>query len=272
MTQILKAACVQIDSGANIQNNLEKAASFIHQAVKDGAEFVATPEVTDQVISNRAEVMEQSFLEQDHPGLPFFSELAKDLSITLLIGSMSVRQGEEKIANRSYLFDPQGQITARYDKIHLYDVDLPSGESHRESKIFKAGKGVVTVDVQSCKLGMSICYDIRFPHLYRKMAKMGAQILSIPAAFTVPTGQAHWETLLRARAIETGSFVIAPAQCGTHQGARQTYGHSMIIGPWGEILASIGDGEGIIMAELDMQMVQNARQAIPALLHDQEIE
>lgn len=267
----LKAACVQLDSGPDIARNLETTAGLVRDAAGQGAKLIATPEVTDQVISNRAERLGETHGEDTHPGLPFFAGLAKELKIHLLIGSMIVRIAPDKIANRSYLFAPDGVIKARYDKIHLYDVDLPTGESHRESRIFVPGTQASVVDLGAAKLGMTICYDLRFPHLARSLGKEGADIISIPAAFTVPTGKAHWEILLRARAIEAGCFVLAPAQSGDHEGARKTYGHSMIIGPWGDILAERKDsGPGIIFADLDLEQVKKTRNSIPALQHDRE--
>lgn len=273
MGEVLKVACVQMNSGSDIHKNLEQAGEFIRLAAADGAEFIATPEVSDQVISNRAEKMDLMLSEADHPGLPFFCGLAQELKINLLIGSMCIKIAGDKMVNRSFLIGPQGSIRARYDKIHMYDVDLPNGESHRESKVFQAGgiADMVHMNAQ-INVGLSICYDIRFPHLYRALAQKGAHMFTVPAAFTVPTGKAHWEVLLRARAIESGAFVIAPAQCGDHEGARQTYGHSMIIGPWGEILAEMKEGTGVIDAELDMDAVTRARQAIPALKHDREFQ
>ena len=181
---------------------------------------------------------------------------------------MSIKLGDNRIANRSFLFSDTGEIVARYDKIHLFDVDLPTGESHRESDLVRPGEEAVVAETPWAIIGLSICYDLRFAYLYRDLAKAGASILTVPAAFTVPTGKAHWETLLRARAIETGSFVLAPAQCGEHEGGRQTYGHSLIIGPWGEVLADAGEDTGFIIAELDLSAVEKAREAIPALKHD----
>ena len=266
---MIKAACIQLNSGSDIQKNLDAARDLIREAAGQGATLIQTPEVTDLVISNRAETIDTALMEEQHPGVPFFSLLAAELGIHLIVGSMCVNvPGEEKVANRCYVFNPDGEIAARYDKIHLYDVDLPSGESHRESKVFIAGDALVTTDVADTKLGLSICYDVRFAHMYRDLAKAGAQILSVPAAFTVSTGEAHWQVLLRARAIETGSFVLAAAQSGDHDGARQTYGHSQIIDPWGRVLVGMTTGEGYITADLDMAEVTKARQAIPALQHD----
>ena len=273
MSTKIKVACVQMNSGSDIQKNLEQAGEYIRMAAKDGAKFIATPEVTDQVISNRAEKIDLMLSEADHPGVPFFCGLAKELDIDLLVGSMCIKIANDKMVNRSFLISPQGEIRARYDKIHMYDVDLPNGESHRESKVFQPGAAANVVHMgENINVGMSICYDIRFPHLYRNLGKKGAHIFTVPAAFTVPTGKAHWEVLLRARAIESGAFVMAPAQCGNHEGARQTYGHSLIISPWGDVLAEMKEGTGIICAELDMEAVTRARQAIPALQHDREFE
>lgn len=271
MTNALKVSCIQLDSGADIADNITVTGGFIREAASSGSRFIATPEVTDQVISNRAEKLDQMHREADHPAVAAFSTLAGELGITLLIGSICIKREDGKMANRSFLFGQDGSIRARYDKIHMYDVDLPTGESHRESKVFEPGTQTNIIPLEGgFTLGTSICYDLRFPHLFRDMAKKGANIFTIPAAFTVPTGQAHWEVLMRARAIESGSFVMAPAQSGDHQGARKTYGHSMIIGPWGEILAMKESGIGVISAELDLAAVEKARAAIPALTHDRE--
>jgi predicted amidohydrolase len=273
MAEILKAACIQLNSGPDIKANIEAAAVLIRQAAKAGATLIATPEVTDQVISGRADKIGETHTEETHPGIPFFAALAGELKVHLLIGSMIVRIAEGKVANRSFLFGPEGVLKARYDKIHLYDVDLPTGESHRESRIFAPGVKAPVVDIGDVKLGMTICYDLRFPHLARSLAREGAGVIAIPAAFTVPTGKAHWETLLKARAIETGSFILAPAQSGDHAGARKTYGHSMILAPWGEILAERAEeGPGFITADLALQRISEARSAIPALQHDREFD
>ena len=275
MAETFQLACVQMTSGQDIAENTKVASEYIRKAVSDGAQFVATPEVTDQVISNRAEKIDQAFDQNNHPSVEAFAKLADELSIWLLAGSLCIRcetiEGP-KIANRSFLFSPSGKIVAAYDKIHLFDVQLPTGESHTESAVFQAGDVLHVVETDHAKVGMSVCYDMRFPHIYRDMAKQGAELLCIPAAFTVPTGKAHWEVLLRARAIECGAFVVAPAQCGDHQGARQTYGHSMIIGPWGDILAQKDEKPGVITADIDLSEVEKARAAIPALQHDRDYQ
>ncbi len=269
---ILKTACIQMNSGPVIRDNLIAAAELIREAAGQGAQFIATPENTCHMRYPQSEKLKTAQPEDSHPGIPFFSQIARERNVWLLIGSMSIKLTDGHIANRSFLFTNTGAIAARYDKIHLFDVDLPTGESHRESDIVRPGEQAVIADMPWAKLGMSICYDLRFSYLYRDLAKAGAAILSVPAAFTVPTGQAHWHTLLRARAIETGSFVIAPAQCGEHEGARRTYGHSLIVGPWGEILAEGGEEPGIIIADLDLSAVEKARSAIPALKHDRKFK
>lgn len=268
----MKIACVQITSGPVIQENLDHAASFIREAAGQGASFIATPENSCHLRYPPAAKLDSAFPMETHPAIPFFSGLAKELNITLLIGSVAVKT-EDKLWNRSLLFNPDGELVTTYDKIHLFDVQLPTGETHKESDIMKPGEKAVTAKIDDeFTLGMSICYDLRFAYLYRKLANKGANILSVPSAFTVPTGKAHWETLLRARAIEIGSYVIAPAQVGTHEGGRQTYGHSLIISPWGEVLADGGEQEGFITVEIDIKNVQQARQSIPALQHDREVQ
>lgn len=274
MSESVKAACIQMNGGPDMEENFARAAALIRKAAAQGAQFVATPENTDQMRFPPQEKLKGAFEEKAHPGIPFFAALAKELGIGILVGSMAVKRAGEKLANRSFLFSSRGDVIGRYDKIHLFDVDLPGGESYRESALNSPGDQALVADAGFAKIGMSICYDLRFPHLYRDLAKKGAAILTVPAAFTVPTGKAHWEVLLRARAIENGAFVLAPAQCGTHQGRRKTYGHSAIIGPWGEVLAQAGAGkeEGMIIADLDLGAVEKARGAIPSLRHDRDYE
>lgn len=269
----LKLACIQMNSGPDIEENLKQAGEFIREAAKDDCEFIATPENTDFICESN-ELTLQTALESDkHPGIPFFSVLAKELSVWLLIGSMKIKVSDHKVVNRSFLFRDNGQLVATYDKIHLFDVDLPNGESHRESDVFEPGNKAVVVNTEWKKLGMSICYDLRFPYFYRAMAQKGAELMAVPSAFTAHTGAAHWETLLRARAIETGSFVIAPAQCGEHEGGRKTHGHSMVVGPWGQVLAEKTENNpGIISRKIDFLDVIKARTAIPSLQHDRQFE
>lgn len=272
MGKTLKAALIQMNSGPDIAGNLTVAEEMIRQAAGEGAQFVGTPENTCHIRAPFQEKLETSPMEQDHPALPLFSGLAKELGIWLQIGSLSIKLSGDKIANRCYQFDNKGNIVAKYDKIHLFDVDLPNGESHRESNVVCAGDRRVMTETPWGNIGITICYDLRFPYLYRALAQGGAAILTVPSAFTVPTGQAHWEILLRARAIENGCFVLAAAQCGKHHGGRKTYGHSMIVSPWGEILAEGADKPEIIVADLDMGAVSRARQAIPGLQHTRQID
>lgn len=269
MIDRITVACVQMTSGPDIGENLKAAEKQIRAAAGSGAQFVSTPENTCHIRHPSSEKLKSSPWQKDHPGLPFFSALAKELKIFLHIGSMAVKAADNKLFNRSFLFGRDGALITTYDKIHLFDVQLPTGEVHRESAIMQAGEQGVIAETQFAKIGMSICYDLRFAHLYRDMAKRGASIMMIPSAFTVPTGKAHWAVLNRARAIETGSFVMSAAQVGTHEGGRKTYGHSMITGPWGEVLAQCdGETTGYIIADLEFAKVKQAREAIPALTHD----
>lgn len=270
MPKTFKASAIQLTSGPDIAENLKSSAALIREAAGQGAALIATPENTDQMRRKTEDKLAAAGDEKTHPAIPFYADLAKELGVWLLIGSIGVKVSDTQLANRQHLFAPDGSLKATYDKIHMFDVKLSRSEFYNESKDNRAGDKAVVADLGFAKLGMSICYDIRFGHLHRDLAKAGAQILTAPAAFTVPTGKAHWEVLQRARAIETGSFVIAPAQVGEHEGGRLTYGHSMIIGPWGEILAEKPDGVGIIMADIDLSEVEKARAAIPALTHDKE--
>ena len=272
MSKIFKAACVQMNSAAEIAPNLESATRFIRAAAGDGAQLILTPENTTLIEPNRGRQLAKTPAEEAHPGVPHFAALAKELGIWLLIGSMPVRADEKRIANRSFLFDPDGTVVARYDKIHMFDVDLPNGETYRESNGVRPGGQGVVAQTPWGAIGLTICYDVRFAYLHRALAQAGAVMLTVPAAFTVPTGQAHWHVLLRARAIETGCFVFAPAQTGEHAEGRLTYGHSLIVAPWGEVLADAGDKPGYIVADIDLERVQKARSMVPALRHDREFQ
>ncbi len=271
MTDKLRAACIQMTSGPDIAGNLETAEMYIRQAAQQGAHFIATPENTDQIRHPAAEKLKTAPPPETHPGILLFSSLAKELNIWLLAGSFAIKTAPDKLSNRSMLFSPDGKIAAQYDKIHLFDIDLPGGEHYRESDIIKAGTQTALAETPLGKVGLTICYDVRFAYLYRKLAQEGASIITVPSAFTVPTGRAHWEILLRARAIETGSFIIAPAQSGEHENGRKTWGHSMIVGPWGEVLAEAGREPGIVMADINIKDVQKVRGLIPALKHDRKI-
>ena len=265
----MKIALIQLNSGPTVAGNLEPAAGLIREAASQGATFIATPENTCRMAKGNDQRWAESFEEQDHPAIPFYAALARELSVTLLIGSLSSVRVGDKLANRAYLFGPDGGIKVSYDKIHLFDVDLENGETYHESDLIKAGDKIVVGDVDGVPVGMTICYDIRFAHLYRDLGKKGVSIIAVPAAFTVPTGKAHWETLLRARAIENGVFIMAPAQGGVHASGRATYGHSMVVDPWGHVIAhKADDAPGILYADIDLNAVKKARAAIPSLQHD----
>ncbi len=269
---MMKTALIQLNSGPDIADNIPVATKLVREAAAAGAQLVCTPENTCHMRFSSDDKLKTSLPEEGHPVLSALSGLVGELGIWLLIGSLTIKLTEDRVANRSFLLNDKGDIVAKYDKIHLFDVDLPTGESHRESDKVRPGEKAVVAETPWGGLGMSICYDLRFAYLYRALVQGGASILTVPAAFTVPTGQAHWETLLRARAIETGSFVLAPAQCGEHEGGRHTYGHSMIISPWGEVLAEAGEDVGFITADLDLSAVEKARNAVPALQHDRPFQ
>jgi predicted amidohydrolase len=268
MSGNFKVACVQLNAARDIAPNLAATIELIREAAGAGARFILTPENTSMIEPKRALQLEKAKPEAEHPALPAFSVLAAELGVWLLIGSIQIKLDADTLANRSFLFDDRGRIAARYDKIHMFDVDLQGGESYRESRTFRPGDRAVVADTPWGKVGLTVCYDLRFAYLYRALTQAGACFLSVPSAFTVPTGQAHWHVLLRARAIETGAFVFAPAQCGEHAEGRRTYGHSLIVSPWGEVLAEAGDLPGVIYAEIDPAKVEEARRMIPALRHD----
>ena len=262
----LAVALIQLRTPAHQAAALAQAEPLIRRAAADGARFIATPEGTNLLQRDRAKMMDVLRTAEDDPCVQGLIALAAELGVWLLIGSALVRRPDGGAANRSMLVDPKGRVTATYDKIHMFDVDLPTGEKARESEAYMAGDRAVVATAPFGVLGLTICYDMRFPYLYRALAQAGAQVITVPAAFTRPTGEAHWEVLLRARAIETGSFVLAPAQGGRHEDGRGTWGHSLIIGPWGEVLAgSDNDEPGVIAATLDLDAAARARQAIPAL-------
>jgi deaminated glutathione amidase len=266
--QKLCLAAIQLNSGPALAENLEKASKLVTKAAEAGAQMVFLPENTGYIVSGPGAHAQAALPFHDHPLISCFAELARRLNLWIHIGSQPLLAPSNKLVNRSLLFDAHGFLCAHYDKIHLFDVDLPNGEQYRESASFTAGGHAVIAPTPWGKLGFSICYDVRFAALYRYLAQQGADFLAIPAAFTVPTGRAHWHILVRARAIETGAFVIASAQCGQHMGGRQTYGHSLIVDPWGEILAEAGENPGLIMADIDVSAVIKARQHIPSLRHD----
>lgn len=263
-----RVACVQTNSAREIDTNLAAVPPLVRRARAAGAEFILLPENVGMLEPDDRLVREKACPEEGHPVLAAFRGLARETGAWLLIGSLSARVASDKVANRSILLDPQGGIVARYDKIHLFDVDLGAGERYRESATIAAGEQAIVAETPWGLLGMSVCYDLRFAHLYRALAKAGADFLAVPAAFTRTTGRAHWHVLLRARAIETGCYVFAPAQCGLHAEGRETYGHALIVDPWGEVLADAGEEVGFITAMIDPAEVAEARRRIPALTHD----
>lgn len=261
-----RAGVVQLRSGTDEARNLAAASALIREAAGQGADFVSTPEITNLFEPDRKAMQAKITRQQDNISVRGFSDLAKELKRWLHIGSLALKAEDGKVLNRTLLFAPDGSIAAAYNKIHLYDVDLPNGDRYRESDVYQAGAEAVTVDLPFCNLGLSICYDVRFPLLHHALAQAGANVIVTPAAFTVPTGKAHWHVLQRARAIETGSFVITAAQGGDHQNGRFTYGHSLVVNPWGEVIAELAHDEpGVLLAEIDVAQVADARAHIPAL-------
>jgi predicted amidohydrolase len=263
-----KAACLQVNASNDMEANITTAEALTRDAVNHGAQLVLMPENVAMMAWGRDNIISQARAAEDHPALKRFRALASDLKIWLHAGSLAIVLPGGKIANRTYVLSPDGAVAAQYDKIHMFDVDLDNGESYRESATFEAGNNAVTVALPWGTLGLTICYDLRFPHLFRHLGQAGADFLTVPAAFTKVTGEAHWHVLLRARAIETGCFVLAPAQTGTHAGERKTFGHALIINPWGEILADAGTEPGVITAVIDVGEVTRARAKIPTLRLD----
>ena len=277
MVQTFTVACVQTTAGPDVKTNIINASALVREAHKSGATLIVLPEVTNIIDMDRSAMAEKLSAEVDDISLVAFCTLAVELKVWLLLGSLGLRhetalnaEGKPKFANRSFLIGDDGVVRNRYTKIHLFDVDLGAGETYQESKSYEPGNETVVADTPWGKLGMTICYDIRFPHLYRKLAQAGAKFLSIPAAFARPSGKAHWHVLMRARAIENGCYVFAAAQCGEHGGGRSTYGHSLIVDPWGEILADGGTEIGFVLAEIDTSLVDKVRQKIPSLTHDRD--
>lgn len=263
-----RAACVQLRSSDDVAENIRTTCELIREAKSKGAQFIATPENTTLMAPDGGAKLERSFDEAHDLALPAFTALAEELAIWLLVGSLAIKVSDTKTANRSFLIDPKGRIAARYSKIHLFDVDLPSGEKYRESNTVAGGDSAILADTPFGKIGMTICYDLRFPRLYRALAQQGAFLLTVPSAFTETTGKAHWHVLLRARAIENGAFVVAPAQGGTHANGRNTFGHSLIVAPWGEILAEAGTEPCVVVADIDPAAAMDARSRVPSLQHD----
>ncbi len=263
---------VQMRSGLDPAVNLDTAAKLIGEAKAGGAEYVQTPEMTNIIALKRERLFAAILPEEADPSLTAFRELARKLAIHVHVGSLAIKLPGERAANRSFLIDRTGEIIGRYDKIHMFDVDLASGESYRESRNFRPGEAAVAADLPWGRLGLTVCYDLRFPALYRALAESGSSMLAIPSAFTRQTGEAHWHILVRARAIENGSFVFAAAQGGVHESGRETYGHSLVVDPWGRILADGGVEPGVVLAEIDPGAVAAARGRIPSLQHGRRFE
>lgn len=267
-----KAGLIQMRSGLTPRANIDAAATLIAQAKAAGADYVQTPEMTNILALKREDLLAQIASEENDASLATLREIARQHKIHLHVGSLAIKSSDERASNRSFLIDPAGEIVARYDKIHMFDVDLDNGESYRESRNFAPGDLGVAADLPWGRLGLTICYDLRFPALFRALADAGSIFLSVPAAFTKPTGEAHWHILLRARAIENGAFVLAAAQGGKHENGRETYGHSLVVDPWGRVIAEGGLEPDVIMAEIDPAAVTAARSRVPSLQHGRRFE
>ncbi|GKY86429.1 carbon-nitrogen hydrolase family protein [Sinisalibacter aestuarii] len=270
----MRAGLVQLTSGDDPAANLGETLRLVREAVAGGADFVLTPEVTNIVSMDRAHQRAVLQPEAHDPTLAALRNEARAAGIWLLIGSLAVKteDADGRFANRSFLISPQGEIAARYDKIHMFDVEISESETYRESAGYRPGTRAVLAETPLGRIGLTICYDLRFPELFRRLAGAGAQIITVPAAFSPVTGAAHWESLLRARAIETGCFILAPAQTGQHSPRRATHGHSLAVAPWGEVLADAGTEPGVTLVDLDLADVEHARSRVPSLKHHREFE
>ncbi|WP_106753853.1 carbon-nitrogen hydrolase family protein [Pannonibacter carbonis] len=265
------AACVQMRSSRSVADNIAQAEDLIRQAAGAGAQYVQTPEMSNILERSRADLMQKISLEADDPMLARFRQLVAELGIHLHAGSLAIRLADGQVANRAFLIGPDGAILARYDKIHMFDVDLPNGESWRESATYRPGEESIVAELPWLKMGMAVCYDVRFPAIFRSQARSGAAMLTMPAAFTRQTGAAHWHVLQRARAIENGAYVVSAAQGGTHEDGRETYGHSLIIGPWGDVIAELDHDEpGFVLATVDPAESLKVRQRIPAIANERD--
>lgn len=268
----LKAACIQLNAGNDVEANLARAADAVRCAAAQGAQLITLPEYCVLLDGSGRTMREHSPAESAHRALPAFQALARETQTWLLIGSLTIATSAERMANRSYLIATDGRIVARYDKIHMFDATLPNGKVIRESSAYAPGDKAVIAGTPWGLLGMSVCYDLLFAPLYRALAKAGAIMLVVPSSFQKETGPAHWHTLLRARAIENAAFVIAPAMCGEHPNGRTTYGHSLIVDPWGGIVAALEDQPGVLIAEIDTDQAAKVRAMLPALEHDRAFE
>jgi predicted amidohydrolase len=270
--QTFRAGLLQMRSGRAVVPNIDAASKLAREAKAAGADYIQTPEMTNLMEQNSKALFSAIVDEEHDPSLAAFRELARDLKVYFHVGSLAVKVSPEKAANCSFLLDPEGEVVARYDKIHMFDVELGEGESYRESNNYRPGEIAVLADLPWGRMGLTVCYDLRFPSLYRALAEAGADFLAVPAAFTKITGEAHWNILTRARAIETGSYVLAAAQGGLHENGRETYGHSIVVDPWGNVIAEGGTEPGVIMAEIDPALVTSARSRIPSLQHGRRFE
>ncbi len=272
MSKSFKVGCLQFCADNDLKANLKQAELLARQTHEAGADLICLPEYFAAIEVDDQTTLEKAVIEEQHPALALFRSLAKELSVWIQLGSLPIRISETQVNNRAFLINDSGKIVARYNKIHLFDVTLKNDESYRESEAVMPGTEVVVTETPWGKLGMSVCYDVRFPDLYRSMAKSGADFLTVPAAFTQTTGEAHWHVLLRSRAIENGCYVFAADQNGVRHTGRATYGHSLIIDPWGTILAGAGAEAGFIIADIDPAKVQEAREMVPSLRHDREFK
>jgi predicted amidohydrolase len=267
-----RVGLIQMRSGREPQGNLAAASAMIREARAGGADYVLTPEMTNVMESRRERLFEVIAEEERDPSLAGFRELARELGVVVHVGSLAIKTAADRAVNRSFLIDGKGEIVARYDKIHMFDVDLANGESYRESRTYRPGDVAVVADLPWGRLGLTICYDLRFPALYRALAENGASFLAIPSAFTRQTGEAHWQVLMRARAIENGCYVFAAAQGGTHENGRETYGHSLVVDPWGRVVVEGGAEPGVIFADVDPAEIATARGRIASLQHGRRFE
>lgn len=268
----LRVACLQTTPGDDVDANLVNALAMARHAISDGAQFILLPEFATLMHASGRVMRERSPSEGEHPALSAFPALARESGVTILLGSLTVALADGTLANRSYLIAADGTTTATYDKLHMFDATLPSGRTIRESSLYRAGTRAVAAEAAFGRVGMTICYDLRFPQLYRALAHAGCMVLTVPSAFTAATGRLHWHALLRARAIENAAFVVAPATCGIHPGAHATFGHSLVVAPSGDVLADGGDAPGIVTADIDLALAQAARADMPSLTHDRPFE
>ncbi len=268
MNERFKIACLQMNSGSDYAANMETLQAMVREAAGQGAQFILSPEYCLMMDGSGRVMRERALAADGAPALPVLQELSHELGVWLLIGSLTLHTEDDRIVNRSYLISDQGRVVATYDKIHMFDVTLPDGKVIRESSSYRPGDSAVVAATPWGKLGMTVCYDVRFPHLYRALAQQGAQFISVPSSFQRQTGKVHWHTLLKSRAIENAAYIFAPAMCGEHPGNRQTYGHALIVDPWGEVLADGGEEPGIVYAEIDPARVAKIRGMMPSLEHD----